>query len=137
MLKRVTLILLVGIALLMVFQLTGIAQEEEQIAPKNPLLYGVASFVVPGAGQFLNGETNKALTHFLIAVAIPTVGYYAAFASPAPGLVVGVTAVAQLGWALYSAMDAYNIAKQFNEEHGFAALYMQNEGIGFLYSHSF
>ncbi|NIR14830.1 MAG: hypothetical protein GWN86_13135, partial [Desulfobacterales bacterium] len=59
MLKRATAILMVGLVLLVAFQVMGAAQEEEQVTPKNPLLYGLASFVIPGAGQFLNGETNK------------------------------------------------------------------------------
>ena len=100
------------------------AAQEERVSPRNPFLCGVASFIIPGLGQLLNNEPNKALNHFLIAIAIPVVGYYAALASPTPGLVIGATAVAQLGWAFYSAMDAYHVAQRFNEEHGFASLYL-------------
>lgn len=133
MLKLATVILMVGLVLLVAFQVMGAAQEEEQVTPKNPLLYGLASFVVPGVGQFLNGETNKALTHFLLGVAIPVVGYYAAVASPTPLLVISATGVAQLGWALFSAMDAYEVAKRFNETHGVAGLYMKDGELGFLW----
>lgn len=134
MLRRATVILIVGVALLLAFQVIGAAQEEEQVSPKNPLLYGVASFVIPGSGQFLNGETNKALTHFLVAVAIPVVGYYAALASPTPVLVGAAAGVAQLGWAFLSAMDAYRVAQRFNEAHGLASLYMKDGEIGLNYA---
>jgi len=54
--------------------LVGTAQE----GPRDPLIHGLASFLVPGLGQYLNGEPDKALVHFLVAVAIPTAGYYLA-----------------------------------------------------------
>ncbi len=97
----------------------GAAQE----GPKDPFLHGLASFIIPGLGQYLNGESDKALVHFLVAVSIPTVGYYVAFATLNPFLFY-VVPLAQLGWSLYSAMDAYNVAQRYNELHGFSLLEM-------------
>jgi hypothetical protein len=37
----------------------------------DPLLPGAASFLIPGLGQFLNGEDGKGLTHLLIAIVLP------------------------------------------------------------------
>jgi energy-converting hydrogenase Eha subunit E len=85
------------------------------------VVYGLASFLIPGLGQYLNGEPDKALVHFLVAVAIPTVGYYMAFIALNPFLAY-VTPLAQLGWSIYSALDAYNVAKGYNEAHGFSLL---------------
>lgn len=102
--------------------IVGVSQE----GPRDPFLYGAASFVIPGLGQYLNGETDKALVHFLVAVSIPTVGYYAAYLTLNPFLFY-VVPLAQLGWSLYSAMDAYNVAQRYNELHGFSLLELNME----------
>jgi len=86
--------------------------------PRDPLLMGVASFVVPGLGQFLQGDVSKAVTHFVVAVAISTAGFYLAWLTPAP--VYPLVGLATLGWALYSAMDSYQMAVEYNREHGFS-----------------
>ncbi len=100
----------------------AVAQE----GPRDPLVYGLASFLIPGLGQYLNGEPDKALMHFLVAVAIPTVGYYMAVITLNPFLAY-VTPLAQLGWSIYSALDAYNVAKEYNEAHGFSLLEFELE----------
>ena len=98
--------------------LPGIAAEEA--TPRDPLLMGVASFLVPGLGQFIQGDTDTALTHFLVALVIPVAGGYLAIASPAPSLVSVAAGIAQLSWAFYSATDSYKMAVEYNEEHGFS-----------------
>jgi len=95
-----------------------VAAAEER--PRDPLIHGLASFLVPGLGQYLNGESDKALVHFLVAVAIPTAGYYLAVAAN-PALTYAISLL-QLGWHVYSAMDAYNVAQAYNEAHGFSSL---------------
>ncbi len=97
--------------------LMGAAQE----GPRDPLVHGLASFLIPGLGQYLNGEPDKALVHFLVAVAIPTVGYYMGILTVNPFLFY-ITPLAQLGWSIYSAMDAYNVALEYNIRHGFSLL---------------
>jgi len=91
--------------------LVGIAQENKE--EKDPLLYGLASFVLPGLGQYLNNQPSKALTHFLVALAIPVF---------CPVLVpdywfIGwrICWLLQLGWHAYSAIDAYETAKGQSE----------------------
>lgn len=76
-----------------------------------PLIHGIASFVIPGLGQYLNGEYNKALTHFAVDVVIVVGGGYLAAILPYPGLPLywGV-GVAHTLWALYSGWDAYTVA---------------------------
>gem|GEM_PF-439098 len=114
---KVTMVLVVVLGVLALFPLIGAAQG----GPRDPVVYGLASFLIPGLGQYLNGEPDKALVHFLVAVAIPTVGYYMAFIALNPFLAY-VTPLAQLGWSIYSALDAYNVAKGYNEAHGFSLL---------------
>ena len=45
--------------------LVGFGAMGEEPSP-TPLIRGVASFVIPGLGQYLNGEYEKALTHFVV-----------------------------------------------------------------------
>lgn len=71
MAKRIFILLLIGMVLLALLPTVGMAQERVQ--ERDPLLYGLASFIIPGHGQYLNDEPGKALAHFIIAVAIPTV----------------------------------------------------------------
>ncbi len=97
--------------------LSGAAEAPKE---RNPLLMGLASFIIPGLGQFLQGDTDKALTHLLIGIAIPVVGSYLAVASPMPGLVYTATAIAHLSWAIYSGVDSYRMAVEYNEKHGFS-----------------
>lgn len=85
---------------------------------RDPVLYGLASFFLPGLGQYLNGEPDKAIVHFLVAVSIPTVGYYLASITRSPVLERTIPLL-QFGWSVYSALDAYRTAKRYNELHGF------------------
>jgi len=114
---KVVALVIVALGASALFPLAATAQE----GPRDPLVYGLASFLIPGLGQYLNGEPDKALVHFLVAVAIPTVGYYMAAITLNP-LLAYVTPLAQLGWSIYSALDAYNVAKAYNEAHGFTSL---------------
>ena len=106
-------VVMVGVLLV-----AGFAFAQDAAAPRDPMLMGVASFVVPGLGQFLQGDVNKAVTHFVVAVAISTAGFYLAWITPAP--VYPLVGLATLGWAFYSAMDSYQMAVQYNQEHGFS-----------------
>jgi len=90
------------------------------------LIPGLGSFVLPGLGQLLNDQMDKALIHFGVSVAIWTLGFYSsiylppmAFATPAIGL----------AWHVFSGFDAYNTAK----DQGFTIGLVEN-GIGFAIS---
>ncbi len=91
-------------------------------APREPLLYGLASLALPGLGQVLQGETTRGLTHFGLAVAVPVVGGSLAMFTPPPARTLVWTAVgaATLGVAVYSAIDSYELAVAYNRRHGFA-----------------
>lgn len=102
------------VALLVSFPVGGMAKE--RVSRRDPVLYGLSSFVLPGVGQYLNGEPDKALLHFLIATALPIMCYYAL--PYYPGVVT--CPMLSLGWHVYSAIDAYETTQRFNEEHGFA-----------------
>lgn len=112
--KYPVVILLVGLSLLMFVPQEGMAQDrDEEAITSDPLLYGLASFILPGLGQYLNGEPGKALAHLLIAVAIPLIcdliTYYSfPFYYPR----YRICTLVYVGWAAYSAIDAYQTAKR-------------------------
>jgi len=85
----------------------GLAAEEPSLTP---LLHGTASLILPGLGQYFNGEYDKALTHFLVLVAIDVGTWYLGeilpWWYPRYYLLSGLHAL----WAIYSAIDAYETA---------------------------
>jgi hypothetical protein len=86
---------------------------------------GLASFVLPGLGQLLNDQMDKAILHFAVGVGIGAIGYGVGWYF-AP--LWYVTPALYLGWALYSGYDAYTVAKK----SGFTLGFVEN-GIGFSY----
>ncbi len=88
---------------------------------------GLASFVLPGLGQLLNDEMDKAILHFAVGVGIGAVswgiGWYIL-----PGLWY-LTPALYFGWSVYSGYDAYTVAKDNNFRLG-----LVEHGIGFSYS---
>ncbi len=96
---------------LAVFLLVGAtvcAQPSAEPPPLTPILHGFASFVLPGLGQYLNGEYQKAVVHFVIDIGIIVGSWYLARALPWYGW--WVTGTAHTVWAAYSAVDAYQVA---------------------------
>ena len=79
--------------------------------PTETWIPGLASLLIPGLGQLLNDEVNKAILHFGVDVAINVAGYYAAVFLPLGYYGYPVWGLAHLGWALFSAYDAYDVAK--------------------------
>lgn len=75
-------------------------------APRSPGLALVASFLVPGLGQFINGEIGKGLV-FLIAYLVAIISVV---------LIVGFLLVPAL-W-IWAMVDAYRSAKTWNLAHG-------------------
>ena len=120
MVKRIFILLLIGMVLLALVPTVGMAQEG--VRPRDSLLYGLGSFIIPGLGQYLNEEPGKALAHFIIAVAIPTVCEIVTdYIFPLPWrLRRALCGLLSLGWHAHSAIDAYETAEEFNEMHGFA-----------------
>ena len=87
---------------------------------------GIASFVVPGVGQLLNNQMDKAILHFGVMVAINVGTYYTASFFRYSYYRYSLIGLLHLGWAVYSGMDAYNVAK----EQGFRLSLIEN-GIAF------
>lgn len=102
---RIAVVMLVG---LLAFGAMGLGRQEPNPIP---LIHGVASLAIPGLGQYLNEEYNKALTHFVVDVALVVGGGYLAAMLPYTGfsLYWGV-GLAHTLWALYSGWDAYQVA---------------------------
>ncbi|MCR4404541.1 MAG: hypothetical protein NUW06_04595 [Candidatus Acetothermia bacterium] len=130
MLKPLVLILIAGVIFFLTFQATGLAAEEEA-GQVDPLIPGLASFIVPGTGQLLIGDSDKALVHAIIDLGVLAAGCSAALLFPVPLVVWEVTVVARLSLSTYSALDAYSSTRELNRYH--AALsqlisYMVQEG---------
>ena len=124
--RTITKALVIGALLVGVIGIIGIdlwAAQMEAEAPRcrvkgDPLLIGAASFFIPGLGQFMNGEDGKGLMHLIVAVALPTAVLVSAFfvstfAPPLAALLYLTSPVIYLSWAVYSAIDAYNVAAQY------------------------
>jgi hypothetical protein len=87
---------------------------------------GLASFVLPGLGQLLNDQMDKAVLHFAVGVGIGALGYGISW-YVLPGAWYLVPA-AYFAWSIYSGYDAYTVAK---EQH--FTLGLVDGGVGFTY----
>lgn len=99
---------------------------------KSPALAGLLSFVIPGAGQFYNGESSKAWVDLGVQVGCgvvaivgsrvaanaviknSTAGYYVGLA------LTGLAGVGALVNEITSIIDAVNSAKKINIANGYA-----------------
>ncbi|MCK5828455.1 hypothetical protein KAH43_08035 [Candidatus Bipolaricaulota bacterium] len=91
---------------------------------------GIASFVLPGLGQLINDQMDRAILHFGVAVALNVGGYYVATLLPYRYYYsYSLVGLIHLGWAVYSGLDAYDVAK----DQGFR-LGLVEDGIGFAVS---
>jgi len=99
----------------------GVSAQDEWIP-------GLASFVLPGLGQLLNDQMDRAILHFAVDIGIVALGTYAAGLFGLAPLYYVVPAL-HLGWAVYSGLDAYNVAK----DQGFSIGFVEN-GVSFSYN---
>jgi len=99
--RKVVVAAVVAVCVLFV-ALGGSAQDAD------PLIPGLASFLIPGLGQLLNDQLDRALVHFGVDIAIWALGFYGATFLPP---LLFATPALHLGWAVYSGIDAYNVAK--------------------------
>jgi hypothetical protein len=82
------------------------------VAQEDAWIPGLASFLLPGLGQLLNDEIDKAIIHFLVDVGIGVGGYFAVSVLPVPWYArTSLVAAAHIGWAIFSGLDAYNVAQ--------------------------
>jgi len=80
----------------------------------DPILVGAASFLVPGLGQFLNGEDGKGFLHLTVGLALPVALQVGAIlistVSPFTATVLAIASpLIYLAWGVHSALDAYNV----------------------------
>jgi len=122
--RKLVVTLLVG-TFILIGTMSAAAQESD------PWLPGLASLIIPGAGQLINDQMDRALLHFGVGLGINVGTWIVAAVVPyGAGLVLlPIGGLAYLGWAVYSAFDAYGVAK----DQGFTIGLVDN-GIGFAYS---
>ena len=82
----------------------------QAMAPRRPLIAALASFILPGFGQFYNGDLNRAIWLFLAfaILCIPAIGVIALYLPDAmmlPTLLLGL--IAALGVWAYAVWDAW------------------------------
>lgn len=107
--------------ILLVSTVGAVAQSNDAWIP------GLASFILPGVGQFINDEMDKAILHLGIVIGVDLLAYYAAALLPFTSMYAyPLIAAAHLGWGIYSGLDAYNVAK----DNGFRFGLVEN-GLGF------
>ncbi|MFP4135731.1 MAG: hypothetical protein ACLFN7_01845 [Candidatus Acetothermia bacterium] len=100
--SRIVGMLVITALILSTMASTGTAQND-----MSAIVPAIASFFIPGSGQLINDQPNKALTHFVVGVGISSIYYFPAInTSPMNRLVVPV----YLAWSGYSAYDAYHVA---------------------------
>ncbi len=119
MVKHVcVIVLLLGITLLAFAPTISIAQERSR-SRAEPIFHGACSFVIPGCGQYLNGERGKAFSHFLVALVIPAGCYMISRVLPYyyyDYILYSVCGLLSLAWHVYSAVDAFETAERLSEE---------------------
>lgn len=121
--RKFIVALCVGVILL-VSTVVAVAETNDAWIP------GLASFVIPGLGQLINDEMDRAILHFGVAVALNVGGYYVAALLPVPYYYsYPVVGLLHLGWSLYSAFDAYDVAEAQGFRFG-----LVDDGIGFAVS---
>lgn len=80
-----------------------LAESQPQVSC-DPFLSGIASFVIPGWGQWLNGEQRKAVTHIMVGL-----GLNGASILLTPTLAGYLAWVARGIWGFYSTYDAFTV----------------------------
>jgi hypothetical protein len=103
--------LVVGVVL--VGLLTGLAMSVAAQESQDAWIPGVSSFLIPGLGQLLNDQVDKAIIHFGVGLAIPAAGTFVVSVLPREMWTAGysVLALATIGFRAYSGLDAYKVAK--------------------------
>lgn len=86
------------------------SQEDQPQVSCDPFLSGIASFVIPGWGQWLNGERSKAVTHIVIGLGL-TAGSILLWPTTAAFL----AGLGRTAWGLYSTYDAFAVCVHLYE----------------------
>ena len=97
---------------------------------------GLASFLLPGPGQLLNDDSDKAVTHFAVGVGIMalnmSIGWWLPYGTTYFAPVLITLSAVNLAWRIYSGWDAYKVAKSEGFTIGFVP-----GGVGVSYCYSF
>jgi len=114
----VTVVLSLVFVFMSFAQVSAMSDEVNCRVRAEPFFFGVASFLIPGLGQFMNGQDGKALVHLIVALGLPTAVLYVASvmatASPSQSAMLVVAApIIYLAWGLYSALDAYDVSQKY------------------------
>ena len=124
---RVKLLVAVMIVSLLTIAMSTPALARDEIT-LDPIVPAIASFIIPGAGQLLNDQPDKAITHFAVAVGINALNYFLVYSvytsSPAYSPYLGGTL--HLAWSAYSAFDAYEVAEDRRRGIRFSSLEMES-----------
>jgi len=125
--RKVLVVSVLMVSLLVIMATGAFAQTAPRTDAWVP---GLASFLIPGLGQLLNDQMDKAIIHFGVAVGISVGGSLLSSTLFYSGFWYGysITAAAYLVWSVYSGLDAYNVAK----EQGFS-LGMTKDGLTLSY----
>ena len=104
---------LAGLFLASIILLTSVSGPSYAQSEIEPVVPALASFILPGFGQLINEQPEKALTHFIVDVGIVTAAYFISYPyyKRAPYVPVGTL---HLAWSAYSAYDAYTVAEDRN-----------------------
>ncbi|MCK0112491.1 hypothetical protein MWU75_10110 [Ornithinimicrobium sp. F0845] len=81
-----------------------------QVQPRNPVLYALASFLVAGLGTMLGGEVGRGLL-ILASVVVAWMLLFVPF-------IWLLTVPLWLGAWVFSVVDGYRTAQQWNRQHG-------------------
>jgi len=105
MIRSLLFVFVLGLAFVIAFGSNAPVYAQSQSGPEvtcDPFLSGIASFVIPGWGQWLNGERSKAVTHIVVGLGL-TAGSILLWPTTA-ALLAGLGRTA---WGLYSTYDAF------------------------------
>ncbi len=96
-------------ALFLIFSLLILSSESLALADDiSPVVPSIASFILPGSGQLINDQPDKALTHFVVFVGIDAAAYVLL---PHTSMYYGLGTL-HFAWSSYSAYDAYQVARR-------------------------
>ena len=99
--KRSITILIICLLFLNVCSVYGAAEDDME-----PFIPAFISFLIPGGGQLINDQPEKALLHFGVfggIWAVSSISFYSYWR---------VAGLASLAWSGYSAYDAYKVAEE-------------------------
>ena len=100
----------------------GSRPNSPSVGAKNAAAAGALSFLLPGGGQFYNGESDKGLMHLAgMVVAVSTMSSGAddcVYDDNCAAYYVGALSAATIG--IYSIVDAVRSARRINAGNGFA-----------------